>query len=198
MSGTIRINKSLIKHKKKFYIAGSRYILKKFKYGLFILQIYMVKKWKSSVADPPDPQVFGHGSADSQRHGSADPDPHQNVMDPQHWKKDMQKLCMPRCSLVHWGRELELLCEDRFRELRWGTWQKSENNFDHPKSRHFPDRLRLLSRSNADLFCNSVLLINGKYAKSSSYRWGHAKFRLFSVRYGEFWHFKQVLSTYGN
>ncbi len=29
----------------------------------------------------------GSGSI-SQRHGSADPDPHQNVMDPQHWTKD--------------------------------------------------------------------------------------------------------------
>jgi hypothetical protein len=28
--------------------------------------------------------VFASGSI-SQRHGSADPDPHQNVMDPQHW-----------------------------------------------------------------------------------------------------------------
>jgi hypothetical protein len=27
---------------------------------------------------------FGSRSI-SQRHGSADPDPHQNVMDPQHW-----------------------------------------------------------------------------------------------------------------
>jgi hypothetical protein len=44
----------------------------------------------TSVADPdpPDPRVFGAlGSRSiSQRHGSADPDPdpHQNVMDPQH------------------------------------------------------------------------------------------------------------------
>jgi hypothetical protein len=32
--------------------------------------------------------IAGSGSASrsiSQRHGSADPDPHQNVMDPQHW-----------------------------------------------------------------------------------------------------------------
>ncbi len=27
----------------------------------------------------------------SQRHGSADPDPHQNVMDPQHWGSDKEK-----------------------------------------------------------------------------------------------------------
>jgi hypothetical protein len=35
-------------------------------------------------------KIEGFGSASgsesiSQRHGSADPDPHQNVMDPQHW-----------------------------------------------------------------------------------------------------------------
>jgi hypothetical protein len=29
-------------------------------------------------------RTAGSGSI-SQRHGSADPDPHQNVMDPQHW-----------------------------------------------------------------------------------------------------------------
>ena len=29
-------------------------------------------------------KIEGSGSI-SQRHGSADPDPHQNVMDPQHW-----------------------------------------------------------------------------------------------------------------
>jgi hypothetical protein len=29
-------------------------------------------------------KIVGSGSI-SQRHGSADPDPHQNVMDPQHW-----------------------------------------------------------------------------------------------------------------
>jgi hypothetical protein len=31
-------------------------------------------------------KIAGSGSGSiSQRHGSADPDPHQNVMDPQHW-----------------------------------------------------------------------------------------------------------------
>jgi hypothetical protein len=29
-------------------------------------------------------KIAGSGSI-SQRHGSADPDPHQNVMDPEHW-----------------------------------------------------------------------------------------------------------------
>ncbi len=32
-------------------------------------------------------KIAGSGSI-SQRHGSADPDPHQNVMYSQHWKKD--------------------------------------------------------------------------------------------------------------
>jgi hypothetical protein len=43
----------------------------------------------SSVADP-DPHVFGPpGSGSiSQRHGSADPDPPQNVRDPQHCFKE--------------------------------------------------------------------------------------------------------------
>ncbi len=31
--------------------------------------------------------VRGLKSDRSQRHGSADPDPHQNVMDPEHWLK---------------------------------------------------------------------------------------------------------------
>jgi hypothetical protein len=41
-------------------------------------------------------KLEGSGSASgsesgsiSQRHGSADPDPHQNVMDPQHWVPGM-------------------------------------------------------------------------------------------------------------
>ncbi len=42
-----------------------------------------------SDPDPPDPHVFGPPGSESgsicQRHGSADLDPHQNVMDPQHW-----------------------------------------------------------------------------------------------------------------
>ena len=35
----------------------------------------------------------------SQRHGSADPDSHQNVMDPQHWLPEdegQKKVCEPR------------------------------------------------------------------------------------------------------
>ncbi len=31
----------------------------------------------------------------SQRHGSADPDPHQNVMDPQHWDPHLFALLDP-------------------------------------------------------------------------------------------------------
>jgi hypothetical protein len=38
-----------------------------------------------SVGDP-DPPVFGPpGSGSISRYGPANPDPHQNVMDPQHW-----------------------------------------------------------------------------------------------------------------
>jgi hypothetical protein len=41
-------------------------------------------------------KIEGSGSASesgsiSQRRGSADPDPHQNVMDPQHWFPDSGK-----------------------------------------------------------------------------------------------------------
>ena len=36
--------------------------------------------------------VYGSESI-SQRHGSADPDPHQNVMDPQHWFEASAKKC---------------------------------------------------------------------------------------------------------
>ncbi len=38
-------------------------------------------------------------SSISQRHGSADPDPHQNVMDPQPWLPEdegQKKVCEPR------------------------------------------------------------------------------------------------------
>jgi hypothetical protein len=37
-------------------------------------------------------KIAGSGSESrsiSQRHGSADPDPHQNVMDPEHWPVSM-------------------------------------------------------------------------------------------------------------
>ncbi len=43
-------------------------------------------------------KIAGSGSASgsesgsiSQRHGSADPDPHQNVMDPQHWQEPCRR-----------------------------------------------------------------------------------------------------------
>ncbi len=47
---------------------------------LFFAGISKVNDENSRIWDP-DP---GSGSI-SQRHGSADPDPLQNVMDPQHW-----------------------------------------------------------------------------------------------------------------
>ncbi len=36
-------------------------------------------------------KIAGSGSI-SQRHGSADPDPHQNVMDPRHWSSGKVEL----------------------------------------------------------------------------------------------------------
>ncbi len=38
-------------------------------------------------------KIEGSGSI-SQTHGSADPDPHQNAMDPQHWKEPHAS-CLP-------------------------------------------------------------------------------------------------------
>jgi hypothetical protein len=45
-------------------------------------------------------KIGGSGSI-SQRHGSADPDPHQNAMDPEHWQAPMLlqgPLLVPLCS----------------------------------------------------------------------------------------------------
>ncbi len=40
-------------------------------------------------------KIEGSGSGSiSQRHGSSDPDPHQNVMDPQHWNPPVRDLCI--------------------------------------------------------------------------------------------------------
>ncbi len=57
-------------------------------------------------------KIEGSGSASGtgsigQTHGSADPGPHQNVMDPQHWYEDnfsfLPKKCQPkRTELVFW------------------------------------------------------------------------------------------------
>jgi hypothetical protein len=44
----------------------------------FIFFIFLLASWRSMT------KIAGSGSI-SQRHGSADPDPHQNVMDPEHW-----------------------------------------------------------------------------------------------------------------
>jgi hypothetical protein len=44
-------------------------------------------------------KIAGSGSASgsiSQRHGSADPDPHQNVIDPEHCHKHRKKYLEPR------------------------------------------------------------------------------------------------------
>ncbi len=47
----------------------------------------------------PMTKIAGSGSGSiSQRHGSADPDPHQNVMDPQHCSKHKEPVSKPMCS----------------------------------------------------------------------------------------------------
>jgi hypothetical protein len=47
--------------------------------------MYLQKVISSKTKIAGSGSDFGSGSI-CQRHGSADPDPHQNVMDPQHWK----------------------------------------------------------------------------------------------------------------
>jgi hypothetical protein len=50
-------------------------------------------------------KIEGSGSRSiSQRHGSADPDPHQNVMDPQHWL-----LNLPGPPGVRHGRQVRCI-----------------------------------------------------------------------------------------
>jgi hypothetical protein len=44
---------------------------------------FLLASWRSTTKIAGSGSEFGSGSI-SQRHGSADPDPHQNVMDPQH------------------------------------------------------------------------------------------------------------------
>jgi hypothetical protein len=57
--------------------------------ALITAQVHLQATVLTSVADPDpsDPYVFGPPGSGStnQIYGSADPDPHQNVMDPQHW-----------------------------------------------------------------------------------------------------------------
>ncbi len=47
----------------------------------------------------------------SQRYGSADPDPHQNVMDPQHClvPKAQLERCAPYCAIGYWVPYCQLL-----------------------------------------------------------------------------------------
>jgi hypothetical protein len=53
-------------------------------------------------------KIAGSGSASgsiSQRHGSADPDPHQNVMDLEHWMKRINGgATVPYCAACQYGR----------------------------------------------------------------------------------------------
>jgi hypothetical protein len=45
-------------------------------------------------------KVAGSGSGSiSQRHGSADPDPYQNVMDPKHWFYTLEKALVKKSSV---------------------------------------------------------------------------------------------------
>ena len=69
--------------------------------NFFIFFSFLLASWRSLM------KIAGYGSGSiSQRHRSADPhpDPHQNVMDPQHW------LYLPQCVqylavvIVHKGR----------------------------------------------------------------------------------------------
>ncbi len=53
--------------------------------------------WRSMTKIAGSGFASGSGSI-SQRHGSPDPDPHQNVMDPEHWKK----LCPPSSLAWCW------------------------------------------------------------------------------------------------
>jgi hypothetical protein len=52
-------------------------------------------------------KIAGSGSI-NQRHGSADPDPPQNVMDPQHWSQGLQSL---GSNLVDSNKLLSRSCE---------------------------------------------------------------------------------------
>ncbi len=52
----------------------------------FFLISFLLASWRSMT------KIAGSGSI-SQRNGSADPDPHQNVMDPQHCKKYLAWVC---------------------------------------------------------------------------------------------------------
>jgi hypothetical protein len=47
---------------------------------------YLLASWRSMIKREGSGAASGSESI-SQRHGSADPDPHQNVMDPQHCQK---------------------------------------------------------------------------------------------------------------
>jgi hypothetical protein len=55
-------------------------------------------------------EISGSGSI-SQRHGSADPDPHQNVMDPEHCSQAIWDICErlygERLDLQSWRRKIQ-------------------------------------------------------------------------------------------
>jgi hypothetical protein len=51
-------------------------------------------------------KIAGYGSGIIERHGSGDPDPHQNVMDPSHWVVDPEFFPDPKFP----SRMLILFC----------------------------------------------------------------------------------------
>ncbi len=61
-------------------------------------------------------KIEGSGSI-SQRHGSADPDPHQNVMDPQHCSQEAIPCFARRVP----GAEREVLCGGEWRGTGHGS-----------------------------------------------------------------------------
>ncbi len=114
-------------------------------------------------------KIAGSGSI-SQRHGSADPDPHQNVMDPEHcrqqlllfWKSGffVTKLVVPCAGSVGrkdpWQEE-----EEGARRLR--LWQKETSQEKHKNRLLQPDQESAGQRIRSGIVCESMdwLLLKG-------------------------------------
>ncbi len=61
---------------------------------MYLQKVISRKTWRSMT------KIAGSGSGSiSQRHGSEDPDPHQNVMDPEHWFVGLT--LFPVCGAVY-------------------------------------------------------------------------------------------------
>jgi hypothetical protein len=61
-------------------------------------------------------KIAGSGSI-GQRHGSADPDPHQNVMDPEHWLEHSFQGIFALCRLPLVGSAVPALCDRVFPDI---------------------------------------------------------------------------------